>query len=167
MESATKFPESANNFRNPLIISGIFLNLDIMHYNFAESNCICRIHLKCLSLRNFYLTRYLNETFVAMNFHCETSLKTCIWITVTCTHWTLRPSIAQFGLIMICVLLDRIQLLFDYALCFALGYTRGGFRGGGGGRPSPLKDSTPCRTKGYPLVVFKKSSFGRPTLNFK
>ena len=42
---------------------------------------------------------------------------------------------------------------------------QGRIYGGGGGRtppPPPLRDSTPCR----PKVLFKKSTFGRPTLKF-
>ena len=35
---------------------------------------------------------------------------------------------------------------------------RGGFRGGGGGRPS-LRDSTPCRPKGSPFDTFSEIHF--------
>ena len=53
--------------------------------------------------------------------------------------------------------------------------SRGGFGGGGGGggggaggrTPSPPQGFEPLRTQRvHPLVLFKKSIFGRPTLKF-
>ena len=50
-------------------------------------------------------------------------------------------------------------MIFDNSMI--IDEARGGFRGGGG-RPPPLRDSTPCRPKGSPLLVlFKKQIFGR------
>ena len=70
--------------------------------------------------------------------------------------------------------LSKFSLSFDKIAIFLVLFfgemsfgISGGFRGGGGGRPPPPQGFDPLPTQRVPpLVLFKKSIFGRPTFKF-